>query len=121
MIKEIVKMPPVFDGVNHISLSVHLFEVSGETFIKMYFLKECVKKPAQKKAGFMIQNKRVMRVISIHAHIHQSSPGAGSFHAFADDMHIEASCGKASAISRVGGVVLMRILQEIYITKKAQN
>ena len=35
-------MPPVLDGVDHISLPVHLFKVFGETLIEKNFFEEPV-------------------------------------------------------------------------------
>jgi hypothetical protein len=42
MIEKVVKMPPVFDGVDNTPLPVHLFEVRGQALIEMNLFEELV-------------------------------------------------------------------------------
>jgi hypothetical protein len=46
MIKEVIKMPPVFYGIDDTPLSVHLLEIVYDGFIKLNFLEQPVQKPA---------------------------------------------------------------------------
>jgi hypothetical protein len=68
MIEEVIQMPPIFDGIDHCAFPMHLFKVLGHVFIKPDALKQCVKKPTQEEAGFVIKDKRIMGLFSGRIH-----------------------------------------------------
>ncbi len=63
VIKKIVQAASVLDSIDYRSMSVHLFKIFGHVFIKLHPFKKPVEKPAQKKSGLVIKDKRIVGFI----------------------------------------------------------
>jgi hypothetical protein len=68
MVKEIVQVPRVLYGINHGSLTVHLFEGFLHAFIKVKPFEKSIEDPTKKKFWFGVIDKGIRGSFVIFAH-----------------------------------------------------
>jgi hypothetical protein len=68
MVKKVVQVTAIFNGIDHRSLPMKLLQCFGHIFIKSDIFKEGVKNPAKKESRLMLKHRWVISFFSKKIH-----------------------------------------------------